>query len=316
MRIRKRRKPKMLQPVSWTLESPWRTGNLRMEKKRKVRYGIFHSSSHLGQVEKWLVLVNGRNEYIEKYGYLPFDLNLPANWGLLTWDHQGQGDSTGQRGHIDSFMDYVRDARAVIETVLPANADYDIVSHSMGALISASGIISGQLSTKKFAMISPFFGVPNDTLPVTVSRVLSSTMATFRLGRVYVNGSGLMPNRDFCDNDKTYNRERYLQQALSPYRSSQITFGWLQAAFDALKQVHDEARLQRFANIPCLILQASEETVVDVAAIENWAKLVREQGAEVTSYTLSPAKHELLSERETIYDQVIRLLQDHFELEG
>lgn len=316
MRIRKRSKSKMLQPVSWTLESPWKTGNLRMEKKRKIRYGIFHSAAGIDQVEKWLVLVNGRNEYIEKYGYLPFDLNLPLNWGLLTWDHQGQGDSTGQKGHIDSFMDYVRDAKAVIETVLPANAVYDIASHSMGALISAAGIISGQLNPQKFAMISPFLGVPSDMLPVTVSRALASTMGSLRLGRVYVNGSGLMPNRDFCDNDKTYNRERYLQQALSPYRSSQITFGWLRAVFEALRLVHDETRLIRFASIPCLILQASEETVVDVPAIENWARVVREQGAEVTCHTLSPAKHELLSEREPIYDQVIRLLQGHFDYEG
>ncbi|MDD9951422.1 MAG: alpha/beta hydrolase [Zetaproteobacteria bacterium] len=309
--MRKRRKSKMLQPVEWALQAPWRTGNLRMEKKRKVRYATYYSQKEISSVRHWLVFVNGRNEYIEKYGYFPSDLNLPQDWGFLTWDHRGQGDSSGQRGHVVSFGDYAADAQAVVETVLGRTVSYDVISHSMGALIALTSILKGGMTPGKLALISPFLGVPRGALPLSISRGLAASMHRLRLGRVYVNGSGMMANLDFATNDKTYNRERYLQQALSPYRSSQITFAWLHAAFEALKVVQEPRALRRLKNIQCLVLQASEETVVDLAAIDAWSQAAREQGVEVTSHIFSPAKHELLSEKEAIYEQVITLLKGH-----
>ena len=61
----------------------------------KIRWGLFTQQA---ECKRFVLFVNGRSEWIEKYHYLPELLQLPSDCGFLTLDHRGQGASGGTRG--------------------------------------------------------------------------------------------------------------------------------------------------------------------------------------------------------------------------
>lgn len=108
-------------------------------------------------VERWVpseaprfvvVISHGGAEHVGRYARLAKD--FVALGGLCFGpDHRGQGKSGGRPGHVESFGEYARDLRQVIETVaesLPASQRPDAIpwfvfGHSMGGLITLTYLL-------------------------------------------------------------------------------------------------------------------------------------------------------------------------------
>ncbi|MGO7565283.1 alpha/beta fold hydrolase, partial [Rhizobium johnstonii] len=85
-----------------------------------LSYAVFRSS---GKIAKGtVVILHGRNEYIEKYLETIRDLTAKGLW-VATFDMRGQGGSprllkSRNHGHIRRFVDYERDIDTLLEKVV------------------------------------------------------------------------------------------------------------------------------------------------------------------------------------------------------
>lgn len=146
----------------------------------------------LGRNEAYVIFLNGRTDFVEKYDVLFSSLHeypkgpaprsqtladLPVTF--LTLDHAGQGASTEGRtpSHIDDFDTFVEDVRKLVAQVREVERHRKpiyIVSHSMGGLIAARFAQKYPNLVDGLTFESPFFGF-NETpeQPESVVRAIS-----------------------------------------------------------------------------------------------------------------------------------------------
>ena len=109
----------------------------------KLRYAVFRCKQPVAKGT--VVLLQGRNEFIEKYFETIRDLTAKGLW-VATFDLRGQGGSGAaaqkhpSRGHVRRFSDYERDLDDFLEQiVLPdTRLPFYLLAHSTGALIALS----------------------------------------------------------------------------------------------------------------------------------------------------------------------------------
>jgi len=83
-----------------------------------------------------LVIVHGLGEYSGRYQHVA-QYFTERNFAVFAADLRGHGKSTGQRGHIDTFQNYLDDVTALIAFAKEKTPDRPLflMGHSMGGLI-------------------------------------------------------------------------------------------------------------------------------------------------------------------------------------
>ena len=90
-----------------------------------IRYAIgfknnnYHSEKDLEHINRFIVFINGRTQWIEMNEDIIEDLDISDDTAIITWDHRGQGDSVGKRGYINSYDEYIEDGLKVISKLIP-----------------------------------------------------------------------------------------------------------------------------------------------------------------------------------------------------
>ena len=117
-----------------------RVGYFTTPDKVRIRYAIFPKTA--GAAKGTVCLVQGRTEFIEKYFETIADFQK-RGFAVATFDWRGQGLSNRklrdrQKGHIDSYDEYISDLEGVIShaTALSGNGAIYILAHSMGGHIA------------------------------------------------------------------------------------------------------------------------------------------------------------------------------------
>jgi alpha-beta hydrolase superfamily lysophospholipase len=90
-----------------------------------------------------ICLVHGLGEHSGRYANWA-DLLNQAGYSLLTYDLRGHGKSAGQRGHVRSFEDYLKDTDLLLKEAqdrYPRVAMF-LYGHSLGALIVSEYVLS------------------------------------------------------------------------------------------------------------------------------------------------------------------------------
>jgi len=288
-------------------------GKLRMpDGKVEIRYGRVVKEK---EPTHYVVFLHGRAEWIEKYAYVQADLALPKHVGFLTLDHRGQGGSGGTRAFIDSYDTYVSDVLQVIEK-FTAGKPYVLVAHSMGALISLYGTITGRLTPRSLVLSSPFLGLPSRPVPTPIARPLSRALSNLGLGGLS-SGAGDFGRAAFADNKLTHRADLYQRICAAPYKIPGATFGWVSASFQAIDTCFNQENLKKLAT-PTLVLAPSLENVVDPDCARRWALAAQSNApAEVRLDVFHNARHELFSELPEIYCEAItstrKWIQPHLE---
>lgn len=97
---------------------------------------------HANIVEKgspiWLIVTHGLGEHSERHSY---HYNFFSQYmNICLYDLRGHGLSTGKRGYVKSFKDYIEDLDEVVYYLKEnyAMKRYILFGHSMGGLITAS----------------------------------------------------------------------------------------------------------------------------------------------------------------------------------
>jgi len=268
-----------------------------------IRYGICGNE----KADRFVFFLNGRTEWVEKYSYLPFDLNIPESTGFVAIDHRGQGGSGGARAFVESYDDYASDLAAVIEKVA-GDRPFAIVSHSMGSLIGLYATMTGKIKPECLVLSSPLFGLPDQPVPKPIAKPLSKFLTCVGMANVS-SGGGNFSRASFARNKLTHDVDLFKRIQDTPYKVPGATFGWVTATFDAVETIFDETRLKDF-RVPTLILVGSEEEVVDPDAIRHWVRINSERSdLEVQYHMIAGGRHELLSEIPVIYQEAIGHIQ-------
>lgn len=269
-----------------------------------LRYGVLYEGE--GEPSHYVVLLNGRTEWLEKYCYVLQDLGLPRSTALLTWDHRGQGASGGARSYVDDYESFATDAEKIVREVV-GDKPYVVVAHSMGGLISLYATLSGRLKPRALVLASPLLGLPDQPVPRKAARPIARLLTRCFLGAVST-GSGNFTFIPFEMNRLTHSVEHYRRIQNAPYKSTGATFGWVWASFRAIDRCFEPEELAKLT-VPTLVLGGSEESVVDASAFQAWVQVASAHAkAEVQLRILPGAKHELLAEIPSIYRQAIKII--------
>jgi lysophospholipase len=265
---------------------------------KRLRYAIF--KSHVPVARGTVVLLQGRNECIEKYFETIRHFTARGLW-VATFDWRGQGLSdrllkNPLRGHIRRFGDFEADLSIFLETiVLPeARLPFCLVAHSMGALVSLS--IAPKLANRieRMVLLAPFVELSGQPLPIWIIRAATRLLRMTGLGWLG-SGKDSFP-KPFAGNPLTTDFERYARNQALYQEHPELRLGtpsasWINEMLNAIRRVTRFEHLDQI-KVPTLLIGAGNDRIVAANAIERLGNRFRAGRAVI----IDGARHELLQE--------------------
>ena len=252
----------------------------------------------------------GRGEFIEKYFEVIAELRR-RGFAVAILDWRGQGGSGRQlsdtrRGHVSSFSAYDRDLKRFMkEQVLPdCPPPYVALAHSMGGNILLRHAVQPGSWFERMVLCAPMIEIAPQRLraPQGMVRAYTEVSCLVGLSSTYVPGGKPAPIETwgFEGNWLTSDRQRYQRNGdivrVAPALGlGSPTKGWLRAALRSCA-VLQERDYPEQVKVPALILSASDDEVVSVGAIEDFAA-----GLKVGTHIAMPgSRHEILQECDAV----------------
>jgi lysophospholipase len=288
-----------------------RAGYFEGFRGARLRYGIFRSEH--SPARGTVVLLHGRNEFIEKYFETIRDLNAMGLW-VATYDLRGQGRShrtlkDPRKGHVRRFTDYERDLDIFLrDIVLPdTRLPFFIVAHSTGALIALSAAPRLVNRIDRMALAAPFVGLGGEALSERWIRNLTSALSSLGLGSLSMGKDRI--RRPFEGNPITSDRRRFERNAAVFNAHPELILGpptarWLHETLTTASRVTQQTHLTRIT-IPTLIFAPMLDGVVPYLAQEALSRNFR-AGQLVT---ITGARHEIFQERDIYRAQALAAIE-------
>jgi lysophospholipase len=273
----------------------------------KIRYAVFRCRQP--EAKGTVVLLQGRNECIEKYFETIADLTARGLW-VATFDWRGQGGSdrllkTSRAGHLLRFADYEADLSLFLEqVVLPdARLPFFIVAHSTGALVALSQAPEMENRIERMVLASPFVALAGQSMSQGRIALVARLAALSGLGR-YTFSRG-EPPVTFDGNVLTSDARRFARNAeiLSAHPELAVgrpTARWLNEVLGAMARVTRQEHLTRI-RIPTLLLCPTADALVPRGAVGALARIFR-AGRLIE---IDGARHELFQEADRYRAQAL-----------
>jgi lysophospholipase len=258
-----------------------------------------------------LLLLPGRTEFLEKYEDVFAELRR-RGFRVASLDWRGQGASSRlladpRRGHIDDFRSFQRDLDALLALAAEAlPRPWTALAHSMGALILMERLVAAPHTVERAVVSAPMFGIAMDPLSRRLAPTLAAGACRLGLSGRYAPGQGPAPlageepvGNVLTSDHARFRRYRERCRANAEKMLGGVTYGWLNAAFAALRRLAAPGALEAVTT-PALILEAGHERVVDPAAVDRVAARL----PQVRRLVLPGAEHELMMERDDVRTRV------------
>lgn len=264
-----------------------------------------------------LVLLQGRGEFIEKYHETITDF-LKRGWVVCTMDWRGQGLSSrflsdSHKGHVESFTDYQADLdRFVEDVVIKAGPMPRIVmAHSFGALVTLHYLRRNPKTFTKAILLAPMLSLSLPKhLSFSVIKAVLELVCSLGFSKSYIPGrpDDYLTTRPFEGNRLTSDVDRFLDTQIWIKRNPELaiggpTFGWLRAGFRSM-EIAAQPDFPRQITTPLLILGATKDPVVDMAAQEQLARQIK----SALMIKINGAKHEILKERDELRELALDMI--------
>ena len=250
-----------------------------------------------------IVLLQGRNEAIEKYFETMSDLN-DLGYAVATFDWRGQGGSARllrnrRLGHVRKMANYVNDLEAFLQDiVLPdCRGPFALLAHSMGGLIALQASHRLVNVVERMVLCAPLIAFPDRGLSMRSLSVAARAAVLVGLGRVPVRPpffryfTGQKVARPLTSDPFRLSRNRALAIEAPQLFLGSPTISWFAEMTAAMLRLQDSDRIARLA-VPTLFIAAGDDHVVSTAATERLAWRMRSG----SSLTVAHARHEILQE--------------------
>lgn len=258
-----------------------------------------------------LVVVSGRTEFMEKYAEVCHDLR-DAGVSFYIYDHRGQGSSErlladSQKGHVESFANYVGDLKIFIDTVVRPDRPRKIIllSHSMGGTISLLYAMEHQDLLGGLILSSPMFSITTRPIPGFLARIISRAAVLVGRKTDYVFGTGpYKPDIPFADNDLTGSSSRFARNLQLIEENPALalggpTFGWLDQSFTAVAELQ---KMRINLQLPVLLLQGEADRVVGRREQQE----ICDRLADCRRIAFPGGRHELMMEEDGLRAAVLQ----------
>ncbi len=285
-----------------------KAGLLEAKGGKTLRYAILKADAK--PIRGTVVLLQGRNEFIEKYFETMTDLTA-RGFTVVTFDWRGQGGShrllkDRQRGYVRSFEDYSDDLDLILDQIaLPdCPPPFYILGHSAGALVALSSM--GRLTSRisRMVLCAPFMGLDGQRLSDDNVRRIASAFRWLGLGQVYASGGRRLASRPFAGNPLTSDPARFMRNMEIPRLHPDLALGgptarWLWSALETSRRIN-QPDFYNGPTVPVLIVAAGADRVVSTSVIERFVARTR----NVSLTTITGARHEMLQEADFYREQL------------
>ncbi len=256
-----------------------------------------------------VVVSHGYAEHCGRYREVA-NVLVRAGAAVLTYDCRGHGQSTGARGHVARFSDYLDDLEAAVAWGRGAIAELGVIEprvlllgHSHGSLIVLRALTDRGRSTGAVAAVvsSPFLG-----LRLAVSPIKKG--AARLIARIH---PGLTMANELQIEHLTTDEGKLAERRADTLCHDVATAGWFVAAQQAQAHVaHNAAQI----DVPTQWLVGGADPIADPSRSRAVADAVR--GAPVEYHDLAGLKHEVLNERTRgeVFDLLTRFVGQHLPL--
>ena len=284
--------------------------------QRRICYSSFQHPAPRAEI----VLSPGRIEAGQKYQEFCFDL-YQAGFTLHVIDHRGQGlsdriNADRYLGDVVDFQHYVKDFAIWLEQHIAPKQQAPLLglAHSMGSAILCRYL--QQHTEHGFSgavYCSPMFGIQSKPLPKIVATPLVSLVTTLNnlCGKQsrYFPGQKPYLDKPFNGNHLTHSTARYQQfrqlyQTQAELQLGGVSSRWLQQSLLAIKALQQAPVLA----LPQLIIQATEDPVVDNQMQQLYQLKHSQQGQPCELVKIQGALHEIIFESDPLRNQLFTAL--------
>ena len=240
-------------------------------------------------------VVHGLGEHAGRYSDFAKAM-AERGFGTFALDLRGHGNSAGQRGHVDSWTEWVEDISSFLAVVeREAGGEVVPLGHSFGGAALLSAVVAGSVpNARRFIVSSPALrtkvAVPG--WKVTLGNVSSRVVPRLALSNE-VDAGTLSRIPEVV--------EAYRNDPLvHPKISSRLYTEWRRATDDVMARAH-------LIKLPFLILAGTDDRLIDPAGSEE---LHRRTPATSELHLLPGRYHEPFNDigREEVFDVIARWL--------
>jgi alpha-beta hydrolase superfamily lysophospholipase len=209
-----------------------------------------------------VAVAHGLGDHSGRYDRLARALNR-REFSCYAVDFRGAGQSSGRRGHVSRWQQWVDDYAAFWELVEKEASGVEVVpmGHSFGGVVVASALVRGAIAPRRFVLSNPAFR------PASVAPAWK-----MKLGRV---ASGLFPALTMSNGVEAALISRDPQQ-VTAYRedplvhdriSSRTFTEWVAASGEALERAGE-------ITAPLLLILSEGDRIIDPAGGREFAERV------------------------------------------
>jgi lysophospholipase len=286
-----------------------------------IRFARFPASSVL-EPKGTIIFVPGRTEFIEKF------IEDVRIWNKLGFaaaavDLRGQGMSyrphpDRSKHFVDSFDPHLDDLKTLFEKALinKMPQPFILMGHSAGSHVILRFLKEHPGFADAGILIAPMVQVYTGSTPLWFLRFLAWTMQSIGLGAKYIPGHTEFKQgrwgwrRKLTHDDERFEDEDYfIQNKDSRLAVGGATYKWVLEAIRSCDKLNAPGYAEAITS-PVLILQASEDKIVDNAA-QNALSARLPHGNLVK---IEGAMHEILKETDEHRAAVWRAIADFIDL--
>jgi acylglycerol lipase len=208
------------------------------------------------EVKAVVAVVHGYGDHGGRYAWLGEDM-VVRGYGLYTYDLRGHGHSSGRRGQVGAFEEYLQDTEVFLDEVRRAQPGKPVflLGHSLGGLVCARLAELRPPDVRGLILSSPFLQLAEVVPP---SRVIGAKV----LAKVW-------PNRDI-GNTVRASQLSHDDAVVEAYVTDRLVHHVAPARWAAEMLSAQDATMADSVRVtlPLLVLYGTEDRVVDVAFIE------------------------------------------------
>ncbi len=264
-------------------------GGMRLHLQAWLPAGPDPAAPH-PEVTAVIAVVHGYGDHGGRYAWLGDDM-VARGYGLYVYDLRGHGHSSGRRGQVGKFEEYLEDTEVFLDEVRRAQPGKPVflLGHSMGGLVCARLSEVRPPDVRGLILSSPFLQLAEAVPP---SRVIAAKA----LGKVW-------PNRDI-GNTVRASQLSHDDAVVEAYVTDRLVHHVAPARWAAEMLSTQDATMADAARVdqPLLVLYGTEDKVVDVAFIEALYERASAEDKSILRY--EGFYHECFNEtgREQVFD--------------
>ncbi len=260
-----------------------------------------------------ILFLPGRGDFYEKY-LETLDHWHRSGWRVTAADWRGQAGSgrlgmDPLTGHIDDFAIWVADLAALwAEWKASVPGPHVLAAHSMGGHLALRALAEGVVDPAALVLSAPMLGFLPEAVPVAILHTAAKLMCKLgdrrrpawkwseKPGQLPEDRINLLTHDALRYADEVWWRDQRPELVMGPG-----SWGWVERAYASTRRV-EQAGLLESAQVPVLLLAASEDKLVGIKAIERAARRLPQ--AQLLRFG-PEARHELFREEDMVRDRAL-----------